>query len=315
MKIEIPNPCNEDFNEMPYNNQSYYCSKCQHQVADFTAMNDTEIIAYIRKNPFTTCGRFRADQLNREISIPAQLRKRISLYYYKVAAFLAFMFGSQTVKSQLLYTTKIEFKAQTNTTTSTPKISGYIDDRNKKPLHNVAVVVDKKTITTTNEQGYFEMLIDSNFSNQNVIITIKYNDHVFKTFSYNKNMGSLDLSYSFDTSEKEFIGGGIHLAGAPSFSFQHIAYPNLSFEKGKAFLHKKMIEDLNDIAQSLRANPSFPIKVLFYKSTNHKLNTLRQKNIIDYLVDKQGIDRERLIADFENRTSDFDKIIFTQANY
>jgi len=75
-QFSIPNPCHENWNAMTPDGQGRFCSFCAKTVVDFTAMNDTEIIVYLKnKKDDNVCGRFTADQLEEKnlISIPKKV--------------------------------------------------------------------------------------------------------------------------------------------------------------------------------------------------------------------------------------------------
>ena len=109
-KIHVPKPCHEDFGKMTPTEKGKFCKSCSKEVIDFTSLTNTEIADLILKNN-NLCGRFREDQLNKEIhnyqisSLP------------KVAAGLALLstllstnpLYSQSKKAQ---TEKIEIKNQ-----------------------------------------------------------------------------------------------------------------------------------------------------------------------------------------------------------
>ncbi len=65
MKISIPQPCHENWNEMTPQQQGAFCKVCSKVVVDFSAMSDSEVLGYFeKKKEEKTCGRFRASQLS-----------------------------------------------------------------------------------------------------------------------------------------------------------------------------------------------------------------------------------------------------------
>lgn len=65
MKISIPKPCNENWNEMTPDQQGAFCKVCSKVVVDFSNMSDEEVINFFaKKKEEKTCGRFRASQLS-----------------------------------------------------------------------------------------------------------------------------------------------------------------------------------------------------------------------------------------------------------
>jgi TonB family protein len=65
MKLEIKEPCHEDWNKMKIGLISRHCAVCDKGVMDFTKMNRAEIITYILSNPNEqVCGRMNRDQFD-----------------------------------------------------------------------------------------------------------------------------------------------------------------------------------------------------------------------------------------------------------
>ena len=65
MKLEIKEPCHEDWNNMKIGVISRHCDVCEKSVMDFTKMNRAEIITYILSNPNDeVCGRLNKDQFD-----------------------------------------------------------------------------------------------------------------------------------------------------------------------------------------------------------------------------------------------------------
>ena len=65
MKLEIKEPCHEDWNKMKIGMISRHCDSCDKSVMDFTKMHRAEIITYILSNPNNNvCGRMTRDQFD-----------------------------------------------------------------------------------------------------------------------------------------------------------------------------------------------------------------------------------------------------------
>lgn len=66
MKLTIPKPCHENWQNMTLDGKERFCSVCSKTVQDFTGFSDDELL-----NSFTSdekiCGRFREDQLERNL--------------------------------------------------------------------------------------------------------------------------------------------------------------------------------------------------------------------------------------------------------
>jgi hypothetical protein len=78
-RLNVADPCHEDWEQMSPVEKGRFCGSCQKQVVDFTDMTDTQIATFFKKSTGSVCGRFMDDQLNRNISIP---KKRIPWVKY-----------------------------------------------------------------------------------------------------------------------------------------------------------------------------------------------------------------------------------------
>ena len=71
-QLSIPSPCHEDWSKMSGVEKGRFCNSCQKTVVDFTHMSDREIATFFKKPAGSMCGRLHADQLDRDIIIPAK---------------------------------------------------------------------------------------------------------------------------------------------------------------------------------------------------------------------------------------------------
>lgn len=68
MKITIPTPCHENWQNMTPNEKGRFCSVCSKTVRDFTDSSDEEIVAvFSNATERSTCGNFNESQLNRDL--------------------------------------------------------------------------------------------------------------------------------------------------------------------------------------------------------------------------------------------------------
>lgn len=67
LKLSIPKPCHEDWEQMTPDQTGRHCSACAKSVIDFTNMSDDEVKHFFinKKEDERVCGRFRQTQLHR----------------------------------------------------------------------------------------------------------------------------------------------------------------------------------------------------------------------------------------------------------
>ena len=70
LKINIPEPCHEDWNNMLTIDQGKFCSSCQKCVVDFSTYSDEALLNYFKTPRVNTCGQFTTHQLDRLILPP-----------------------------------------------------------------------------------------------------------------------------------------------------------------------------------------------------------------------------------------------------
>jgi hypothetical protein len=95
LKVNIPEPCHEDWNQMTATGKGKFCGVCTKEVIDFTAESDETIVKHFQKN-MNVCGRFHASQLDRKLIVDRKKRN----HWLSYAASLLFPMAlfSQEVK-------------------------------------------------------------------------------------------------------------------------------------------------------------------------------------------------------------------------
>lgn len=89
INLSIPKPCHESWNQMTQVEKGKFCASCQKTVVDFTNMSDRQLAEFFKKSIGSTCGRFQADQLGRDIAIPKKRIPWIKYFFqFSIPAFL-----------------------------------------------------------------------------------------------------------------------------------------------------------------------------------------------------------------------------------
>ena len=218
MKVIIPKPCHENWHKMTPVEKGRFCNSCQKKVHDFTNVSDKEIKT-ILNNDKSACGRFRHNQLDRDLVIP---KEKKSLWLAASATIVSFIgVGTHEIVAQEPTNTeqhKTSNKALSNINAPTSKniITGIVSD-NKGPLPYVSI------INKTTEQKV-QTDIDGKFSieaNEGDIFEVSYIGCKIENITINHNT-NYDIVLVEDSSllgdvyivqERTFFGRIFHWIG------------------------------------------------------------------------------------------------------
>jgi hypothetical protein len=76
IQVHIPEPCHQDWGKMQPEEKGRFCSSCAKTVVDFSLMSDRDVLSWLADAGGKTCGRFTAEQLNRNLmSVPERKRR------------------------------------------------------------------------------------------------------------------------------------------------------------------------------------------------------------------------------------------------
>lgn len=67
LQLSIPQPCSENWDNMPPNERGRHCSNCNKTVIDFSLFTDKQLIDFFHKTKENICGRFTSFQLQRQM--------------------------------------------------------------------------------------------------------------------------------------------------------------------------------------------------------------------------------------------------------
>ncbi len=172
MKIQIPEPCSQSWDQMTPEAGGRHCAACAKTVTDFTRMTDAQILEVLR-NSAGGCGRFRSDQLDRQL-IPLPVEKHFSfLPFYKLAASLLFVFsaGSLTAQTKKPLVTQ---KVPSNTPQAGIRIEGSVKDQTGEPVIGAIVeLLGTNLKTSTDVGGFYTLLLpDSALKEREVELSV-----------------------------------------------------------------------------------------------------------------------------------------------
>ncbi|WP_375558888.1 carboxypeptidase-like regulatory domain-containing protein [Bernardetia sp. OM2101] len=179
MKVNLPEPCHEDWNKMDSQERGRYCGSCQKLVIDFSVMSDTEIINYFKEyKGQNTCGHFKKTQIDRKLKKQETPRRKFFLKELAAACF-AFFVASTEAKAQGESYFSEEEIAQTKKNQDKKTeiaINGKIVN-GKESLSNASISIkgtEHKTVSL--ENGLFSMYIPFELAQnqKTVTLVVKY---------------------------------------------------------------------------------------------------------------------------------------------
>lgn len=174
MKISIPQPCHENWNEMLPEEKGRFCLSCQKCVCDFTKMSDSEIINYSKQKD--VCIKVNRNQIDRINQNHNSIYPKWFRYSSLLVAFGLSSIGFGQNNSELKYTTSDIENLIKKDTVVILKLQ-VVDDFEGSPISGAKVYLDKKKrkiSTITDENGYFELEIPTKYLNDFIIVESEY---------------------------------------------------------------------------------------------------------------------------------------------
>lgn len=170
VRIQIDQPCHENWQAMTPSEMGRFCKACQKQVVDFSIMTDKEILDYISTATSSICANATSDQLNRDIKVPGT-KKRYTLAYVwnlLLAAFLIMRADAQVTPVKKPVTTTqapddiFVGTIGVRTHAVRTEINGTVNDStNGAPLPGVSVTIKGTNRgVATDSLGKFKLLLD-----------------------------------------------------------------------------------------------------------------------------------------------------------
>jgi hypothetical protein len=248
------------------------------------------------------CGKFHNSQLNRNIE-PVVIRNK---FLHKISAIAASVLAlvalkPNTAKAQgeiIHFPTQTDKTTKKSTTTirDSINIKGVVKNEKNEALQNVLIKMDGVGETKTDENGMYDFGIIKVENAHNIYYSLP--NYVPVVRSYNAVMGStvMDIVMGHRDSNAVEIGG--HTGGVAII--YDVEFPSLSFKKNTTICTDAKVI-MHEIANKLKANPdaSMTIKAYAKKNGNDKIPLKRLKEIVIYLVEKEGISEDRIMTNIE----------------
>ena len=176
VKLSIPKPCHEDWEQMTPTERGRFCAACEKVVTDYTRWSQTELTEQIKKGNLG-CGRFRPSQMRQIYHLSPEERR------WRRAAPLLFplLLGGASLTAQTTtFPVKIEQTQRNDTNTSsdklgTIKITGNVKDENGEGLIGATIVVEGTIIgAVTDIDGSYSIHIPENYARDTSKIIVSY---------------------------------------------------------------------------------------------------------------------------------------------
>ncbi|PWV46495.1 carboxypeptidase-like regulatory domain-containing protein [Chitinophaga sp. S165] len=187
LKINIPEPCTEAWNEMLPENDGRFCLSCQKKVIDFSAMSDYEILQTLSTVGKGGCGRFDDRQLDRLIIQPP----KPSRPFFPMALLVTLLSAIIPEVGKAQHVTNITASVTNAFEMHLPaSIEGrIIDAASGDGLPHVTILL-KGTATgcTSDETGHFKLNIPESVSDRSPVFRIScigYDEIAFRLDSSN----------------------------------------------------------------------------------------------------------------------------------
>jgi len=179
-KLNIPQPCHEDWSQMTASEQGRFCSSCEKEVIDFTKLSRNQIASKVQKGE-KICGRYRKDQLETTYFIPQEKapfkQLGIAAAFTSLLALCEPVFGQEQNTSEKLQCYNSDsLKAASNVTNGDPLLfTGQIFDSSNLPLPGVYVRLENTSIAVqTDLDGFFKLNVPSEIYQEDLVVVCSY---------------------------------------------------------------------------------------------------------------------------------------------
>ncbi|MBL0146228.1 MAG: carboxypeptidase-like regulatory domain-containing protein [Chitinophagaceae bacterium] len=308
IKLSIPTPCHENWDNMTPTEQGRFCSVCAKQVVDFTKMSDYEVINYFNKvQGEKVCGRTLSNQLERELEAPKPIVQS-KLWYWKYAA------------AGIMFFTKINDIEAQNVTPLTPVQLNTLNKDTLKGRLGLVAVENKKIITgkILDTDGNVVPFVSVKImgtkygtsANANGIYSIKVNSNTdileFSAVGYKVNHLVLKENVKFDiileNSYSRLQGEVVIVTGGVSVNYNDNEYVAKTQQKHIAMLKIEDKLTKKNITKAsitiLKDNTEKTINV--DKRGIYKLKEIKNEESVVIKISAYGYENKELVIKGEN---------------
>ncbi len=181
MKVNIPEPCHEDWNKMDTQEKGRFCGSCQKLVIDFTAMSDSEIVNYFKAyKSENTCGHFKKTQIERNLKPQETPRRKLFLKELAAACF-AFFLASTDAKAQgEIIVNQQHQNSETENQGKEVAINGIVKNGNENLSNAIISIKGTEHKTISLENGLFSIHIPYEIAQNQEFVILKIEHQDFR---------------------------------------------------------------------------------------------------------------------------------------
>lgn len=194
-KINIAEPCSQNWELMEKRDQQRFCASCNKCVIDFSTYTNAQIIQILANSTDEVCGRLsraQLDQLNYHLVVAPVNRNWMK--YLGVMAIGASIFAQNANASipttPVPIATHVNFKNDDKKPSPVKRIYGYVLDEDKKPMAGIKVAISNtKLFALTDKNGRYEINLGNRFNQKNkqlFIESIRFDGDLIIDFSREK---------------------------------------------------------------------------------------------------------------------------------
>ena len=99
LNLNIPHPCDKDWDKMTPVEKGRHCSSCSTTVFDFTNYTDKELVEFVANWKGSCCGRFYSHQLNRPLAVTEPVHRSFLYKLFYGTAIAAWLTGTANAQS------------------------------------------------------------------------------------------------------------------------------------------------------------------------------------------------------------------------
>lgn len=192
--IRMEGPCSESWEQMnPVSVSVRFCASCSKVVTDFSLLSDEELIAFLEANPKGACGRFREDQIDRELSIVNTVKKNTNWLKWIAASLVlgstASVAQAQTSpqqKSTTVQTDTTKRNSTTHTTNPGFDITGRVVAKGSNtPIRSAYVLINgTEASVQTDSLGNFTMHVPPALAKDSIECSVICHGYAESNFTY-----------------------------------------------------------------------------------------------------------------------------------